>query len=117
MNVSIEYVNDEKSEWLVDYGAKVKARYWHPNTDDLTDEQIEMLEDAAAFAYQRANVKSLVNMGDVSAFRLVESLARTFCGLCSPRKTCDLPKSAIRWAIRDSLNQLLDEYEAEEAAK
>jgi hypothetical protein len=113
MEVSIEFVNENRTEFLVDYGAKRKARYWHPYEDEITDEQDAMLQEAADHAYATANPKSLVNMDYASVYRLVERLTWEFCGRFAPRKTCDLPKSAIRWVISDVVLQLQEEERAE----
>lgn len=97
--ITIEYLNEEKTEWLIDYGAKIKARYKVADLDELTEEQIELLVFAQALTIEMASIKSLVAMEPASAYRLVERIARTFCTLYSPMQTAGLEKAYIRWEI------------------
>lgn len=109
LGVTYEYVNVDHTEWLVDYGAKRKARYKLPMIGEINEAQGKYLGYAAQYAVDTVNPKSLVDMSDVNVCRLVERLARSFCGGYSPRASCDLPKSVIRWVILDTLQILAKE--------
>lgn len=93
-------------DYKVDYGAKRKAHYRVIFENELTEEKEKLLHTLQYFVKDEVNTAGLINMKDTSYYRLIEKLARSFCGLTSPRQTADLDKAAIRQVIHETLTQL-----------
>ncbi|AZB43510.1 hypothetical protein CEF21_15035 [Bacillus sp. FJAT-42376] len=107
--VLIEYLNEEKSEWLYDYGAKRKVKYSAP-VDGITADQYGLLNYAHEFTREEVSAKSLRSMDNVAILKLVERIAMLFCRVCAPMRDYGLEKSYIRHEI---LNQILQIREGE----
>jgi hypothetical protein len=104
--VLIEYLNDSKTEWLVDYGAKRRARFAIPDIDNMTDEQIEYIREAYRFACREVNLKSLSKLSFSNIFSVTEGLTAAFCRIYKPSKECGLEKKFIRYQIHATLYEL-----------
>jgi hypothetical protein len=104
--VTVEYLNDEKTEFLVDYGAARRARYKYVEFSSLTPEQQRLLFVLKSYVVGEVNATALLNMSDENIFKLVERLARSFCGMYSPKKSYGLDKSIIRIHILWILEEL-----------
>jgi hypothetical protein len=104
--VTVEYLNDEKTEFFVDYGAARRVRYKYVEFSSLTPEQQSLLFDLKSYVVGEVNATALRNMSDENVFKLVERLARSFCGMYSPKKSYGLDKSIIRIHILWILDEL-----------
>lgn len=106
MEITKEHIDGKAAEWLVDYGAKVKARYRIPFEEEITDDQDALLGELQRFVFDEVQVKTLENMSEVNGYKLVERLSRRFCGLHSTRKEYDIDKSVIRYEILTTIEQI-----------
>lgn len=106
MEISI-YKSD--NHYCLDYGAKRKVYYWFPGPDELTEKQRELFEEAWLYSEGMVSIETLKTISDLSICRLVERLARSFCGMYAPTRSSGLLKSAVRGAILSSLNLVVAE--------
>ena len=102
MGIAVEYLNDDKTIFTVDYGAKRKARY---NYEDInfSEEQEEFLNKIPLLVLTELNINAFKGMEDKKVFSLIEKLTRSICGLYTPRKNYDVSKEVIRAYVLDTL--------------
>lgn len=107
MSIVIDYINDDKTIFTVDYGAKRKARYNYKEMN-FNNEQIDFLRKIPLLVISEVNINALKNMSDKSVFQLIEKLTRRICGLYAPRKNYDIGKDVIRSYVLDALKHVIN---------
>ncbi|MGM0828063.1 MAG: hypothetical protein ACQEU4_07585 [Bacillota bacterium] len=107
MEVKIEYLKDNQTEFLVDYGAKRKCHFAMPYVG-MTDEQFDYLYGAMRITIEETDKSALRKMSDASYFKLIEHFTVTYCYAYSPKASCGLQKKYIRHAILQGLNRLAE---------
>jgi hypothetical protein len=116
LEVKIEYLNDTKTEFLVNYGAKRRFHFAMPYVG-MTDEQFDYLHGAMRIAIEETDRSALRKMSEVSYFKLIEHFTVTFCYEYSPKASCGLEKKYIRHAILQGLNRLAEGSQSENSAQ
>jgi hypothetical protein len=107
LEVKIEHLNDNKTEFLVDYGARRRCHFAMPYVG-MSDEQFDYLYGAMRIAFEETDKSALRKMTEVSYFKLIEHFTVTFCYAYSPKASCGLEKKYIRHAILQGLNRLAE---------
>jgi hypothetical protein len=116
LEVKIEYLNDNKTEFLVDYGAKRRCHFAMPYVG-MTDEQFDNLHGAMRIAFEETDKSALRKMSEVSYFKLIEHFTVTFCMCYSPKASCGLEKKYIRHAILQGLKHLAEGSQEDNSAQ
>ena len=104
--VIIEYTDETRTEWWIDYGKKRRIKYAVVDASKLSEEQLEYLRAVEKFTRKEVNVVALPNMSEAKVVSLIERIARAFCGMYAPNRECSLEKKYIRWAIKETLESL-----------
>lgn len=105
MSVSVEYLNNDKTIFFVDYGAKRRAKYNYKEMN-FNDEQLKFLNEIPLFVLSELNIKAFKGMEDRKVFTLIEKLTRRICGIYAPRKNYDISKEVIRACVLDTLKYI-----------
>jgi hypothetical protein len=105
MGVKIIYMNDEQSEYTVDWGGKRVFTYAMPHTE-LDAVQFSLLTLAYEDTLEKVDRKTLAKLDPVKVYKLVERLATTFCVAHSPTTEAGLQKKYIRHVILQALHEL-----------
>lgn len=103
--VKITYFNEERTEYLVDYGAKRRFNYAPPPAD-LDAVAWSLLTLVYEGTLEEVNPKALARMSDVKVYQLVERFATSFCYEHSPKANAGLEKKWIRWAVLKALHEV-----------
>lgn len=112
--VSVTYLDDSKLDYMIAWpGSKRRLRYTAIHSD-FDQVQFSLLTLAYELALEGVSRKSLMKMGQIKVFKLVEKIATQFCVSYSPKMECGLEKRFIRTAILTAIQKVQsgDSYES-----
>ncbi|MEG9297030.1 hypothetical protein V6B33_11240 [Mangrovibacillus sp. Mu-81] len=105
MGVKITYLNDEQSEYTVDWLGKRTFTYAIPHTE-LTLVQFSLLTLAYEETLEQVNRQTLAKLSTEKVYKLTERLATEFCVAHSPTTDAGLQKKYIRHVILQALHEI-----------
>lgn len=104
--LKITYLNENHTEYTVDWGGKRVFTYEMPHTE-LDAIQFSLLTLAYEETLEKVNPKTLAKLDSVKVYKLVERLSTEFCVAHSPTTEVGLQKRFIRHVILQALHELL----------
>jgi hypothetical protein len=105
MGVKITYLDENQTEYMVDWGGRRVFTYEMPHSD-LDPVQFSLLTLAYEETFEKVDRKTLAKLDSVKVYKLVERLATEFCVAYSPTTEAGLQKKYIRHVILQALQEL-----------
>jgi hypothetical protein len=103
--VKITYLDENQTEYIVDWGGRRVFTYAMPHTE-LTPVQFSLLTLAYEDTLEKVDRKTLAKLDSVKVYKLAERLATEYCVAHSPTTEAGLQKKYIRHVILQAMQEL-----------
>ena len=111
-HVEIEYLDEYRTEWFVNYGAKRRARYRYLLKSELNDNITMAIDILHKYVVTNVDkVAVLKRMDEIGVVRLAEKLTTVFCKSYAPAKNYGIDKASIRCIVKETLEHLRNDKE------